>query len=208
MWRSIIDDWAQRRVARHRPDVRLAKWRAVRVAGIVLVVIGAVLDLLFAFTPFLLLRIFLMVISIPPLVVGVILTIVLSAKIAGLQRINPGLGKELASPPAPAGERRVARRIPRGEAGTTAGLDRDKIDKLKALFSVSERVKIDDIASMLGTSRKETIETLIVLSKTVTFQIREDVVIVNKGQTEELISELDKQFGEWETKEQAKSGKI
>ena len=74
------------------------------------------------------------------------------------------------------------RELPGGRVATGSRLQlgwsgAGQIDKLKALFKVSERVKIDDIASMLGTSRKDAFDKLLVLSKTVNFQINEDVVI-------------------------------
>ncbi len=200
MSRSIVGDWLQRRAAKHSPEARLVKWKGMQLVGIILLIIGISLEVVPPFLPFIVLRVVLPGVGIPVLILGFIFTIVFSAKISELKRLNPGVG----SPPAQVTERRVATRIPRA----SSGLEKEQIDKLKALFKVSERVKIDDIASMLGTSRKEAFDKLLVLSKTVNFQISEDVVIIEKGQTDALISELDKQFGEWGTKEQTKSGKI
>jgi hypothetical protein len=200
MRRSIVGDWVQRRAAKHSAEARLAKWKVMQLVGILFLVIGLSLEIVPIFLPFIFLRMILAGVGIPVLILGLIFTIVFSAKISELKRLNPGL----ASPPAQAAERRVAKRIPR----TSGSLERAQLDKLKTLFKVSERIKIDDIASMLGITRKDAFDKLLVLSKTVNFQINEDVVIIEKGQTEALISELDKQFGEWGTKEETKSGKI
>jgi hypothetical protein len=200
MRRSIIGERLRRRAGKHSPEARLAKWKGIQVAGIILLVIGLVSGVLPAFLQSTLLRLLLLGVGIPVFAVGLIFTIPFSAKIAKLKRLNPGLVQAQAQ----VAERRVAKRIPRARSG----LERAQLDKLKALFKVSERVKIDDIASMLGTSRRDAFDKLLVLSKTVNFQISEDVVIVNKGQTDVLVSELDKQFGEWGTKEKTKSGKI
>ncbi len=179
----------------------LAKWKGKQTAGIVLLVLGVVFEVVSAIFPLSFIKFALFGIGIPMIILGMILTIVFSVKISELKRINPGVG----SPQAQVAVRPVATRIP---VATPGGLEREQLDKLKALFKVSERVKIDDIASMLGTSRKDTFDKLLVLSKTVNFQINEDVVIIERGQTDALISELDKQFGEWGTKEQTKAGKI
>jgi hypothetical protein len=202
MRRSIVGDWLQRRAAKHAPEARLEKWTGMRLTGIILLLAGLAAEIVPAFFQSPLLRALLLGVGIPVFIVGLIITIVFSAKISELKRINPGLGQQ----PSKEGEHRVAQRIPKTQ--TSAGLERDQVEKLKALFKVSEKVRIDDIASMLGTSRKDAFDKLLVLSKTVNFQISEDVVIVNKGQTDALISELDKQYAEWGTKEQTKSGKI
>lgn len=201
MSRSIVGDWLQRRAAKHSPEARLVKWKGMQLVGIILLIIGISLEVVPPFLPFIVLRVVLPGVGIPVLILGFIFTIIFSVKISELKRLNPGVG----SPPAQVAERRVATRIPVVAPG---GLEREQLDKLKALFKVSERVKIDDIASMLGTSRKEAFDKLLVLSKTVNFQINEDVVILEKGQTDAMISELDKQFGEWGGKEQTKAGKI
>jgi hypothetical protein len=200
MSRSIVGGWLQRRAAKHSAEARLAKWKRMQMAGIVLLVIGVAFEVLASILPLSFLKLALLGFGIPIIIPGLIFTIAFSVKISELKRLNPGL----ASPPAQGFERRVATRIPR----TLGSLEREQLDKLKALFKVSERVKIDDIASMLGTSRKDAFDKLLVLSKTVNFQINEDVVIIEKGQTDALISELDKQFGDWGNQEQTKSGKI
>nr|MDO8084515.1 hypothetical protein [Candidatus Sigynarchaeum springense] len=200
MRRSIVGEWLQRRADKHRPEAKLAKWKIMLDIGILFLIIGLSLVIVPLFLPFHLLRVALLGIGIPVLILGFIFTVVFYTKITELKRLNPGL----ASSQGPAAEHRVAQRIPRAKKG----MEHEQLDKLKALLKVSERVKIDDIASMLGTSRKDTIDKLLALSKSVNFQISEDVVIIEKGQTDLLISELDKQFGEWGTKEKTKSGKI
>jgi hypothetical protein len=84
----------------------------------------------------------------------------------------------------------------------------EQLDKLKTLFKISERVKIDDIATMLSTNRKDVFDKLLTLSKSVDFQINEDLVIIEEDKSDLLITELDKQFTKWGNKEQSKSGKI
>ncbi len=200
MSRSLGGDWLARRAAKHSPEARLVKWKVMQNVGNLLLIIGIASIIVPAFLPFIFLRGALLGAGIPVLVLGFIFIIVFSTKISELKRLNPGVG----SPQATATEHRVAQRIPK----TKVGLEQEQLAKLKALFKVSERVKIDDIASMLGTSRKEAIDKLLVLSKSVNFQINEDVVILEKGQANAMISELDKQFGEWGTKEETKSGKI
>ncbi|MEX2682225.1 MAG: hypothetical protein Q6373_011530 [Candidatus Sigynarchaeota archaeon] len=200
MRRSIVGEWLQRRAAKHRPEAKLAKWKIMQNVGIFFLIIGISLVIVPLFLPFILLRAMIFGMGIPLLIIGFIFTIVFYIKITELKRLNPGL---ISAREQIAG-RRVAQRIPRARSS----LQQEQLNKLKALLKVSERIKIDDIASVLGTSRKDTIDKLLLLSKSVNFQINEDVVIIEKGQTDLLISELDKQFGEWETKEKTKSGKI
>lgn len=190
----------RQRAAKRRPEARLEKWKSVRMVGLVLLVVGSSLVVLASVLPLTFFNFVLAGVGIPLLVVGAILTLVFSVKISELKRLNPSL----ASGQAQADAHRVAQRIPRAQVG----LEREQLDKLKALFKVSERVKIDDIASMLGTSRKDVFDKLLLLSKSANFQISEDVVVIEKGQTDRLLSELDKQFGEWGTKEETKAGKI
>jgi hypothetical protein len=200
MARSIIGERLRRRAAMRRPEAKLARWKGIRGAGLAILVLGSAFMALPFVLPFSFLSLLLLGLGIPLFILGLIFVIPFTIKIDRVKQLLPKNPVQEGQ----AATRNVATRIPRA----ARGIEQEQVDKLKALFKVSERVKIDDIASMLGTTRKDVFDKLLVLSKTVTFQINEDVVVIDKGQSETLINELDRQFSDWGKKEVKKTGKI
>jgi hypothetical protein len=86
--------------------------------------------------------------------------------------------------------------------------EKARLDKVKALFHVADRVKIDDLAALLKMERTDLMERLISWSKDISFKISGDEIVISGEASDKLVSELDRQFASWNTKETKKDGKI
>jgi Leucine-rich repeat (LRR) protein len=89
------------------------------------------------------------------------------------------------------------------------GISAEKMETLKGLLEMSDKVHISDICAILAVERTEALMTLIKIRKTMPeLKISGDDVIVEKGNLDNFISALDGQFSDWTDKEESKDGKI
>ncbi len=82
------------------------------------------------------------------------------------------------------------------------------IEKLKKIISVSRRIKLEMMRKSLGMTEEAFLDKIYDWAAHYDFIIDGDYLIINQETVSNFITELDAQFREWETKEQAGMGKI
>ena len=90
----------------------------------------------------------------------------------------------------------------------SAAMEPVRIEKLKKLVRVSEKLKISQMAQILQLSEKELYDRIVDWAADYGFTIDEDVVKFSVGRKDDFIASLDNAFAGWAQKDTTKDGKI
>jgi len=89
-----------------------------------------------------------------------------------------------------------------------ASMEPARLEKLKKLVRVSERLKIAQMAQILKLEEKDLYDRIVDWADQFGFTIDEDVVKFSTGRKDDFIAALDGAFAGWEDKEKNKDGKL
>lgn len=94
------------------------------------------------------------------------------------------------------------------EQKRNAMMETTRMDKLKKLVKVSERLKISQMAQILGMDELTLYDRIVDWAADYGFTIDEDVVKFGAGRKDEFIAALDGAFQGWDKKVETKDGKL
>ncbi len=97
-------------------------------------------------------------------------------------------------------------RVKRSGAGKQK--EKNNIEKIKLMMSVSTRINLDRMQDVLDMNKKEFNNKIFEWARDFGFTIDSNDLIVNKDTVSEFIDMLDEQFNEWTEKEKHDSNKI
>jgi len=83
-----------------------------------------------------------------------------------------------------------------------------RIEKLRQIIAVSDKMEISQIATILGLDEADTLRRIVGWAMQFGFKINGKEVIFSQGDLNAAIKDLDKQFGAWGDREKDKDGKI
>ena len=89
-----------------------------------------------------------------------------------------------------------------------AVMETTRMDKLKKLVKVSERLKISQMAQILGMDETTLYDRIVDWAADYGFTLDEDVVKFGGGRKDEFIAALDGAFQGWDKKVETKDGKL
>ncbi|MFX0070203.1 MAG: zinc ribbon domain-containing protein [Candidatus Hermodarchaeota archaeon] len=94
------------------------------------------------------------------------------------------------------------------ERGKLQVLEKEAIEKLKRVVSISDRIQIDMLKNILNLDDIRFARNIFNWAEAFNFTVDGDYLIINKDTVTEFIEALDKQFEMWTAMEKEKIGKI
>lgn len=84
-------------------------------------------------------------------------------------------------------------------------VSKEKLEQLKAVLSMSEKIQVQDVVEILGVSRAKALVLLTEIKKSIpSLKLSGDIVNLEQGDVNQFINALDQQFSSWESKEKGK----